>query len=72
MGYISGDGKDGYRLSRKLLKLAYQATAGSLVERALPVMRELAAACRETVLLGAAAFAFRLHGQGQAQGLPVG
>lgn len=53
MGYISGDGKDGYRLSRKLLKLAYQATAGSLVERALPVMRELAAACRETVLLGA-------------------
>lgn len=52
MGYITGDGKDGYRLSRKLLKMAYQATAGSLVERALPVMRELAAVCHETVLLG--------------------
>jgi len=52
MGYITGDGKDGYRLSRKLLKMAYQATAGSLVERALPVMRDLAADCRETVLLG--------------------
>ncbi len=52
MNYITGDGKDGYRLSRKLLKMGYQATAGSLVERALPVMRELAGVCQETVLLG--------------------
>lgn len=53
LGYvIRGDG-DRYRLGRKLLTLGYRSIdASSLVEKALPVMRELRNRTGETVMLG--------------------
>ncbi|MBE6406652.1 MAG: IclR family transcriptional regulator [Lentisphaerae bacterium] len=52
LGYVVRDPNDRYRLSRKLLSLGSRAiNRNDLVERALPIMRELRDLTGETVLL---------------------
>ena len=53
LGYISKDDNDRYRLNRKLLSLAYKSIdENSIIEKALPFMRELRNLVNETVMLG--------------------
>ena len=51
-GLLAGDGRGAYHLSPRLISLARAAEAAeSLIEVAEPVMRDLVAACGETVIL---------------------
>ena len=53
LGYVSKDVGDRYRLNRKLLTVAYKSMdENSIIEKALPCMRELRNLVNETVLLG--------------------